>query len=109
MKTDKEQMASHVKQWQESGLSQAAYARQHDVAYHRLKYWTQRLALPQHGSDSPAFLPVSAEGHERILGAFTASERHSVRLLIDKRVEIIFPVGCSPAYIAAVGREIATC
>ena len=33
-----------VDDWRQSGLSQAAYARQHQIPPHRLSYWTRELA-----------------------------------------------------------------
>ena len=46
----------HIKQWQSSGLSQAAYCRNHQLKAHRFYYWRQKLPVPQ---DRVSFLPVA--------------------------------------------------
>ena len=40
---------ARVEQWQQSGLSQAAFARQQDMDIKRLRYWASRLS-----KDDPA-------------------------------------------------------
>ena len=38
-----EQWQQHIKAWQTSGMSQAAYCKQHDLIYHRFGYWYRKL------------------------------------------------------------------
>ncbi|MEE9356100.1 MAG: hypothetical protein V3U75_10970 [Methylococcaceae bacterium] len=33
----------HIEQWQSSGLSQAAYCRQHALIVHQFRYWNYKL------------------------------------------------------------------
>ena len=33
----------HITTWQQSGLSQASYCKQHDLIYHRFGYWYRKL------------------------------------------------------------------
>jgi hypothetical protein len=46
----------HIKQWQSSGLSQAAYCRKHQLSAHRFYYWRRRLPASQ---EPASFLPVA--------------------------------------------------
>ena len=33
----------HIDQWQQTGLTQAEYCRQHDLKHHQLVYWKKRF------------------------------------------------------------------
>jgi hypothetical protein len=44
--TRKRFWSAHVKQWQQSGLSQTAYCRQHGLKPTQLSYWKCRLLKP---------------------------------------------------------------
>ena len=46
----------HLEQWQQSGLSQRAYCRKHQLEPHRFYYWRQRILKPQ---PEVSFLPVT--------------------------------------------------
>ena len=35
---------NHIAQWQSSGLKLASYCRQHQLSYHKLKYWKYKLS-----------------------------------------------------------------
>ena len=50
----------HLSQWKESGLSQSAYCREHQLNLHRFVYWKQRLAR-QKPSVSLVEVPVSRQ------------------------------------------------
>lgn len=50
----------HLSRWKESGLSQSAYCREHQLNLHRFVYWKKRLA-PQKPSVSLVELPVSRQ------------------------------------------------
>jgi len=41
---------AHIKAWKTSGLSQAAYCRQHDLCEQRLSYWKHKLLDSRSGS-----------------------------------------------------------
>ncbi|WP_435808097.1 IS66 family insertion sequence element accessory protein TnpA, partial [Zhongshania aliphaticivorans] len=34
----------HITAWQGSGLSQAAYCKQHEIKFHNFAYWRNRLS-----------------------------------------------------------------
>jgi len=46
----------HLEQWQQSGLSQRAYCREHHLKPHRFYYWRRRILKPQ---PKVSFLPVT--------------------------------------------------
>ena len=53
-------MFSHVAAWQQSGLSQKEYCRQHHIAYHLLPYWLKRHRLQSKGATTgKGFMAVS--------------------------------------------------
>lgn len=43
-------MFAHIACWQQSGLSQKAYCRQHQIAYHLFPYWRKRYRLQSEGA-----------------------------------------------------------
>jgi hypothetical protein len=58
---------SHVEQWQQSGLSQRAYCRNHGLKPDRFYYWRRRIQDPQ-GQISflPVALPESLSARQKI-------------------------------------------
>lgn len=44
----------HIDAWCASGKSQTAYCREHDLSYHRFRYWKKRLYQPS----KPAFIEL---------------------------------------------------
>ena len=46
----------HIGQWRNSGLSQLAYCRKHDIKPHRFYYWRRRIVKSQ---PDVSFLPVT--------------------------------------------------
>ena len=67
----------HITAWQGSGLSQAAYCKQHEIKFHNFAYWRNRL--------SPAKAP-SAKLMK--LGAMPASSRVVMNLALGVRLEL---------------------
>jgi hypothetical protein len=67
----------HITAWQGSGLSQAAYCKQHEIKFHNFAYWRNRLG--------PAKAP-SAKLMQ--LGAMPASSRVVINLPPGVRLEI---------------------
>ena len=51
----------HIAQWQSSGLSQANYCRQHNLAIHQLSYWKGKLLVT-----SQPLLTKSPSGFTRV-------------------------------------------
>lgn len=68
---------SHIVNWQQSGLSQLAYCRKHQLKPHRFYYWRRRIVKPQ---PAVSFLPVT-------LPADTLRQPQFVRILL--------PNGCA--------------
>jgi hypothetical protein len=67
----------HITAWQGSGLSQAAYCKQHEIKFHNFAYWCNRL--------SPAKVP-SAKLMK--LGAMPVSSRVMINLPLGVRLEL---------------------
>jgi hypothetical protein len=67
----------HITAWQGSGLSQAAYCKQHEIKFHNFAYWRNRL--------SPAKAP-SAKLMK--LGAMPVSSRVMMNLPLGVRLEL---------------------
>jgi transposase-like protein len=67
----------HLERWQQSGLSQRAYCRKHQLKPHQFYYWRRRIRKPQ---TQVSFLPVT-------LPADTPQQSHLVRILM--------PNGCA--------------
>lgn len=67
----------HLEQWQQSGLSQLAYCREHQLKPHRFYYWRRRILKPQ---SDVSFLPVT----------LPVDTLHQPRLL-----RILLPNGCA--------------
>ena len=47
----------HIRAWQDTDLSQAAYCRQNDLVRHRFWYWRNRMDAPS--SKGVSFVPVA--------------------------------------------------
>ena len=61
MRTSREEQALFINRWQQSGLSLAAFARQHHLPYHRIVYWAQQHERRQAAHEllsQPAFTEV---------------------------------------------------
>ena len=43
MKAQREKMQLYVSQWQESGISQAEFARKHELDLHGFRYWVSKF------------------------------------------------------------------
>ena len=56
MKAQSEKMQSFVKQWKESGISQAEFARKNDLKIHTFRYWVSNLLKEE--EDAPAFIAL---------------------------------------------------
>ena len=49
---------AHVKAWQGSGLNRAEYCRRHNISYHALTYWHEKLRDRECDSESSTIVPV---------------------------------------------------
>jgi hypothetical protein len=79
----------HITAWQGSGLSQAAYCKQHEIKFHNFAYWRNRL--------SPAKVP-SAKLMK--LGTIPASSRVVMNLPLGVSLEL--SAGDLPVVLPAV-------
>jgi hypothetical protein len=61
---NKSKMATIVQNWQESGLSQAEYARTHDIKLVTLRYWILKLRQP--GDDQSGFIQLNGANFQDI-------------------------------------------
>ena len=62
MNEEKEQYwASHIADWRASGLSQAAYCKQHYLSKSTFGHWKRKLADQNTQSEAPVVVPVTFE------------------------------------------------
>lgn len=88
----------HVRQWQDSGLSQRAYCRQHDLIPRKLTYWVNRAR--QH---------VVAPGG--IVAARIADPRVAGDLILRHPGgwQLVLPAGIDSAWVSRLLRELTPC
>jgi transposase-like protein len=84
-----------------SGLTIGAFAKQHALDHQRLRWWIQRFAAKREPAASPSFVPVVVRP-ERDDGSVALV----VRLAPQPSLEIRMPERVSPAWLAAVLREL---
>ena len=48
----------HIESWQETGLTQTEYCRQHDLKLHQMAYWKKRFSKTEAGI---SFVPLKLE------------------------------------------------
>lgn len=48
---------NHIEQWQDSGLTQAAYCRQYELTIHKFSYW--KCKLNSNGETNAGFVQVN--------------------------------------------------
>ncbi len=95
----------HLDGWRNSGLSQAAYCRQHGLSLSCFGYWHRTLApMPEHASVSasmPAVVPI-------VVGDATLTDdRIEVRL--PNGLQVILPTGLDPARLVSTIRVLWSC
>jgi hypothetical protein len=100
MKVDRNHWVGHVSALAASGLSGAAYCRQHGLRYNQLSAWKARLAKATVKSKRPsAFVQAKAS---------TASDTPAVavnfaaRLIVGANAAIEFPGSSDPRWVAAL-------
>ncbi|AWB66044.1 hypothetical protein C2869_19670 [Saccharobesus litoralis] len=79
MTTDKQAFwQTHIEQWQMSGLSQAAYCRQHNLSQNSLSYHKHKIGNP----NPPCHVSTVTNGFARVqvMESYTTSEPLSVQL-----------------------------
>jgi len=98
---------NHMKTWQESGLSQAAYCRQHQIKGHKFLYWKKRLLRKPASSVSPTFaeLPIG-----KIFGKPTRSTLGPIRIEVRGGYQIAIEKGFDPQTLLELIRVLdSTC
>lgn len=77
----------HIKQWSESGMSQNAYCRQHDLRPNQFTYWKSKF---KNQTLFPEFVQLPSTQSTQVLNL---SEQKGLRLNIDNRFQIEIPDG----------------
>lgn len=73
----------HVQQWQLSGLSQAAYSKQHNLIYHQMTYWCRKFTTdPDPQSDT------TNKDHFMAVAVEQPATDHVPRLLLPNGLEL---------------------
>ena len=97
--------APHLDGWRDSGLSQAAYCRQHGLSLKCFAYWRRTLgptrALSSAPTSMPAVVPIVV--HD----ASMADDRIEVRL--PNGLQVIMPTGLDPARLVPTIRALWSC
>jgi hypothetical protein len=77
----------HIDSWQETGLTQAEYCRQHNLKHHQLVYWKKRFLKTEAGV---SFVPLKLED---LLDIPAQSDRASLSLIINNNFKIEIRAG----------------
>lgn len=91
----------HIEGWRASGLSQAAYCRQHGLDMKRFAYWRRTLASTAAAASTPALLPIM------VSDAPVADDRVEVRL--PNGLQVLLPIGLDPAHVVPLIRALWSC
>lgn len=88
----------HIEGWRDSGLSQAAYCRQHGLDLRRFGYWRRTLGPSGDAAPLPALVPIT------VTDAPSVDERVEVRLPngLQVRVPITLELACVAPLIRAL-------
>ncbi len=78
-------MQAHVKAFQQSGLSRAAYCRQHNLSYHALTYWCNKEGSRQCSPSQVNLVPVPLHRSHPLSAKDT---RFSLRLCLQQGIAI---------------------
>jgi hypothetical protein len=101
MVSKSELWSSHMAAWKSSGLSQAAYCRQHVLSLPSFGYWRGVLGRPPERPSSLALVPI------RVGEPDTGAEVIEVRLANGLQVQL--PVGLSAARWLPMVQALMTC
>ena len=77
----------HIDSWQQTGLTQAEYCRQHKLKHHQLVYWKKRFLKTQ---TDVSFIPLKLED---LLDVPTGQDQCSLTLAIDNHFKIEIRAG----------------
>jgi hypothetical protein len=90
----------HLSRWNESGLSQSAYCREHQLNLHRFIYWKKRR-FPETTSVCLVELPISTREKACLLSAIPP-----LCIVFGSRCRIELRPGFDPASLEAVLRVL---
>jgi transposase-like protein len=94
----------HLTGWRDSGLSQAAYCRQHGLSLKCFAYWRRTLGSTQGVASAttlPAVVPIVVAENP------TADDRIEVRL--PNGLQVVLPAGLDPARLVPTIRALWSC
>jgi hypothetical protein len=77
----------HIDSWQETGLTQAEYCRQHNLKHHQLVYWKKRFIKTE---TDVSFVPLKLED---LLDMPARADRAPLCLVIDDQFKIEIRAG----------------
>ncbi len=77
----------HIDSWQETGLTQAEYCRQHNLKHHQLAYWRKRFLKAE---TDVSFVPLKLEN---LLDLPTCQDQTSLTLIINNQFKIEIRAG----------------
>ena len=77
----------HINSWQQTGLTQAEYCRQHNLKHHQLVYWRKRFLKTQ---AEVSFVPLKLED---LLDLSPHQEQSSLVLVINNQFKIEIRTG----------------
>ncbi len=77
----------HIDSWQETGLTQVEYCRQHNLKHHQLVYWKKRFIKTE---TSVSFVPLKLEN---LLEMPARQDQASLTLVINNQFNIEIRAG----------------
>ena len=86
----------HIDSWQQTGLTQVEYCRQHNLKHHQLVYWKKRYSNTQ---TEVSFVPLRFED---LLDIPAQSDRAALCLLIDNHFKVEIRDGFEPQLLRQV-------
>lgn len=90
----KQQMFDKILEWQKSGLTQKAYCRHHNLAYHVFHYYYRRFRLKE--NEKPAsFIKLQVSSDHESLSAHT-------ELVLPDGKRLLFHQGVSVAFLKSL-------
>ncbi len=96
----------HFDRWRASGLSRAAYCREHGLVYHTTRSWTRPVNTPQSSPESASgFIEVLR--HPAVITAPPAHEMATVSWTSGATLRV--PIGTDPQWIGRIIAEVHPC
>lgn len=93
----REQMFSMISLWQQSGLTQKAYCKEHGIRYHVFHYWYKCFRDLQSPPEDEGFIPLKIQASNSV----NTSYAH-VELLLSDGKRLLFHQAVSSDYLKAL-------